>query len=161
STRIELRLNDVMESQHGRAAAASVPAGVPGRGLRTDGAVVQVAAPGEGSAAGDLRGAVHLAAALAGSRWPGQSAAPLRRLADLGSLLERCTDTSAVAAAALGPDEAPDVLAALTDELQRRQVAVAAARRDGSVARHSSPVWLVADDYELVHAAARPGLMAE
>ncbi len=37
----------------------------------------------EGSAAGDLRGAVHLAAALAGSRWPGQSAAPLRRLADL------------------------------------------------------------------------------
>jgi S-DNA-T family DNA segregation ATPase FtsK/SpoIIIE len=239
SMRVELRLNDVMESQHGRAAAGAVPAGVPGRGLRSDGATVQLAAPGGPDAPGDLVGAVRQAAAQARARWPGQSAAPLRRLADLaaaewvdasrtvagaealllgiaeagfepvavtpgagvavlaygdpsggrsrllarlvadaaalpaparphiylldylGALLDRCTDTSTVSAAALGPQEAPDVLTALVEELTRRQAAVTAARRAGVVVRHPSPLWFVADDYELVHAAARPGLMGE
>jgi len=68
-----------------------------------------------------------------------------------------------VVAAAYGPQETPDVLAALTDELTRRQVAAAAARRtpdrDGALQR--PPVWLVVDDYELVQAAARPGLVSE
>ena len=44
SARVELRLNDAMESQHGRTAAASVPPGVPGRGLVEGGAAVQIAA---------------------------------------------------------------------------------------------------------------------
>jgi hypothetical protein len=79
----------------------------------------------------------------------------------VGALLDRCLDTSAVVAAAYGPQEAPDVLAALTDELTKRQAAVAAARRNGTPLQHPAPIWLVADDYELVHAAARPGMVTD
>ena len=245
SARVELRLNDAMESQHGRTAAASVPAGVPGRGLVEGGAAVQIAAAtgsGEGTGdrrgdPGDLEGAVRLAAAVAHARWPGVAAPPLRRLADLepgewasaahagaakgalllgvaetgldpvalapgsgvgvlaygdpgggrsallarlladaaalpaadrprvyvldylGALLERCRDTSAVVAAAYSPQEAPDVFAAIAEELTRRQAAVAAARRERTPEPRPAPVWLLADDYELVHAAARPGMV--
>jgi S-DNA-T family DNA segregation ATPase FtsK/SpoIIIE len=239
SSRIELRLNDAMESQHSRAVAGAVPAGVPGRGLLADGSAVQLAAPGDGRAPGDLAGAVARAAAQAQARWPGVTAPPLRRLADLGhadwaeahhqaaadrglllgvaesgfdpvrlepgalgavlvygdpgsgrslllarllaqaaalpesarpqiyvldylgALLDRCDDRSAVVAAAYGPHEAPEVLGALVEELTRRQGAVAAARREGVALRHPAPVWLVADDYELVHAAARPGMATD
>jgi hypothetical protein len=38
---------------------------------------------------------------------------------------------------------------------------VAAARRKGTRLQHPAPIWLVADDYELVHAAARPGMVAD
>jgi hypothetical protein len=97
----------------------------------------------------------------------------------LGALLEahppargpRGTDGSGgvVVGAAYGPQETPDVLAAVTDELTRRQVAATAARRtadhrhpaDTGAAVPRPPVWLVVDDYELVHAAARPGLVSE
>jgi S-DNA-T family DNA segregation ATPase FtsK/SpoIIIE len=233
SMRIELRLNDPMESQHSRLVAAAVPAGLPGRGLVADGGMVQLAAPG------DLPAAVAAAAAVAAHRWPGVAAAPLRRLADLaaadwaaarcapagrhelllgvaesgfapvrfapgalgavlaygdpgsgrsrllarlldeaarlpdgarprvyvldylGALLERCDDQSAVVAAAYGPQEAPEVLAALVEELTARQTAAAAARRAGTPLQHDAPVWLLADDYELVHAAARPGMVGD
>jgi len=258
STRVELRLNDPMESLHGRVRAAAVPAGMPGRGLTGDGCLLQIACPdGVDPRAGtgpDLRAGVAVAARLAQERWPGVIAKPLRRLADLraedwaracaepsrspsadeghgpflgvdeadfrpvtadpsglallaygdagsgrtrfltrlladaverpeglrpqvyvldylGALLDGYTTACGgrdageglVIAAAYGPQETPDVLAALTDELDRRQIAVAAARRTpgaGEAARRR-PVWLVVDDYELVHAAARPGLVSE
>jgi S-DNA-T family DNA segregation ATPase FtsK/SpoIIIE len=193
STRIELRLNDPMESQHSRLVASAVPTGVPGRGLLADGSAVQLAAPGDARAPGDLAAAVRGAAASAEASWPGVVAPPLRRLADLGpgewaeahhqatgdrglllgvaesgfdpvrldpgalgavlaygdpgtgrslllarllaeaaalpdgarpqvyvldylgALLDRCGDSSAVVAAAYGPQEAPEVLAALAE----------------------------------------------
>jgi S-DNA-T family DNA segregation ATPase FtsK/SpoIIIE len=233
SMRIELRMNDSMESQHSRLVAAAVPAGLPGRGLVADGSVVQLAAPR------DLAAAVRSAAAVAAQRWPGVVAPPLRRLTDLaaadwaaarstpagrpelllgvaesgftpvriapaefgavlaygdpgsgrsrllarllddaarlpegarprvyvldylGALLDRCEDRSAVVAAAYGPQEAPEVLAALVEELTARQAAVAVARRTGTTLQHPEPVWLLADDYELVHAAARPGMVGD
>ena len=103
----------------------------------------------------------------------------------LGALLDRhAADVEAgrafevVHAAAYGPQEAPELLTALTDELLRRQQVTATARRPGrslggtdsrvsGVADGRShgpvgpPLWLVVDDYELVHAAARPGLVSE
>jgi S-DNA-T family DNA segregation ATPase FtsK/SpoIIIE len=239
SMRVELRLNDAMESQHSRLVAAAVPAGVPGRGLLGDGSAVQLAAVGDADAPTDLPAAVRRAADEAALAWPGVTAAPLRRLADLtatdwaaarggqaagpglllgvaesgfapvrlepaglgavlaygdpgsgrsrflarlvaeaaalpdgarpavhvldylGDLLDRCADRSAVVAAAYGPHETPEVLAALTAELTARQAAVAEARRDGVTLQHPAPVWLVADDYELVHAAARPGMVGD
>ena len=239
SLRIELRLNDAMESQHSRLVAAAVPAGVPGRGLLGDGSGVQLAAVGDPDAPTDLPAAVRRAAAEAALAWPGVAAAPLRRLADLGpadwarardtagaggglllgvaesgfapvpvdpaglgavlvygdpgsgrslllarllaeaaalpegvrpqvyvldylgAMLDRCPDRSAVVAAAYGPQETPDVLAALAAELTTRQTALAAARRDGVEPPRQAPVWLLADDYELVHAAARPGMVGD
>jgi S-DNA-T family DNA segregation ATPase FtsK/SpoIIIE len=237
SARIELRLNDVLESQHGRVAAASLPVGVAGRGLVASGAVVQLAAVGEPPVPVDLAAAVGAATALARRRWPDVTAEPLRRIADLttaewaqrhedavtcshmlvgvseagleavtaehgglavlsygdpgsgrsrflsrlitetaslpeharpqvyvldylGALLERCRDAK-IAAAAYGPEETPDVLGALADELIRRRSGLAAARRIGGPPPPAAPIWLVADDYELVHAAARPGLVSE
>lgn len=44
-TRLELRLGDAAESLAGRATAAALPAGVPGRGLLPDGTPLQVARP--------------------------------------------------------------------------------------------------------------------
>lgn len=275
STRIELRLNDPMESQHGRSRAGAVPAGVPGRGLVGDGLLLQIASPappdaaigvegtaalqgagGSGGAAGSggLAVAVRHAARHAQERWPGVVAAPVRRLADLtpavwasarrsamtasepsgrerllvgvdeadfapvtadtrgtmllaygdpgsgrtrflarllaeaaswpddarpqvylldylGGLLDACAALAAaggadvVVAAAYEPQETPDVLTALTGELMRRQAAAAAVRRaaaaDPGATGARPPIWLVVDDYELVHAAARPGLVSD
>jgi DNA segregation ATPase FtsK/SpoIIIE, S-DNA-T family len=260
STRIELRLNDPMESLHGRVRAAAVPPAVPGRGLAGDGCLVQIACTDgvdvRSGTGPDLRAGVRIAGRRAQERWPGVTAAPLRRLADLtaedwsraraegraarrradehglllgvdeadfrgvfaepsglallaygdtgfgrsrfltrlltdaadrpaglrpqvyvldylGAMLDAFSATcgaeskhglgAVVAAAAYGPQELPDVLAALTDELARRQVAAAAARRtaDPHDAVQRPPVWLVVDDYELVHAAARPGEVSE
>jgi hypothetical protein len=79
----------------------------------------------------------------------------------LGSLVDRCGDDSCLTAAAFGPHEAPDVLAALVDELTRRQRALAAARRQAEATTAGPPVWLLVDDYELVHVAARPGLVGD
>ena len=226
STRIELRLNDPVESQHGRVRASALPSGAPGRGLVGDGALVQIARPddpdarnGDGPGA-DLSAAVHLAARQAQEQWPDAVAPRLRRLADLtaddwvrardgaaheqamllgvdevefapvvaasagltllaygdpgsgrsrllarlladvaddpeavrpqvyvvdyfGALLDahrsRLNDSGrdggigarrdVVVAAAYGPQEAPGLIAALTDELARRQAAAASARR--------------------------------
>jgi len=260
STRIELRLNDPMDSLHGRVRATAVPAGVPGRGLAGDGSLVQIACPGGRDAHSvttpDLRAGIRAAARCARERWPGVTAEPLRRLADLtaedwakartdrpaaggrgdehgpllgvdeadfrpvvaepsgltllaygdagsgrtrlltrlltdaaeqpegrrpqvyvldylGALLDGYAATreparadgsdGAIVAAAYGPQQAPDVLAALTEELTRRQVAATAARHspDPADAVARPPLWLVVDDYELVHAAARPGLVSE
>lgn len=44
-TRLELRVNDPMDSEFGKAVAASVPVGVPGRGLNKDKLPFQVALP--------------------------------------------------------------------------------------------------------------------
>ena len=85
SLRVELRLNDTMESQHSRAVAGAVPAGVPGRGLLGDGSAVQLAAVGDERAPRDLARAVAAAADEARLHWPGMAAAPLRPLADLAS----------------------------------------------------------------------------
>ncbi|MGZ4625480.1 MAG: FtsK/SpoIIIE domain-containing protein, partial [Kineosporiaceae bacterium] len=257
STRVELRLNDPLESPHGRAVAAAVPPGVPGRGLTGDGWVVQIAAPGVcvpplptspsgrppraggEPASVDLIGAVADAAAIARRRWPGVIAQPMRRLSDLapgqwaearqeatgqgallfgiaesgfapvtldlragggvlsygdtgsgrtrflarlltesaalagcarprvyildslGALIDRCPDAAPVAAAAYTAREAAEVLAALTDELTRRHEALAVARRNGTPSPQPAPLWLIADDYELVYAAARPNLLGD
>jgi DNA segregation ATPase FtsK/SpoIIIE, S-DNA-T family len=238
STRIELRLNDPLESLHGRVPAASVPLGVPGRGLVTSGAVVQLASPDDGTSPADLSVAVRAAAAVARERWPNVAAPRLRTLADLtpsewvdafhraaqqgalllgvretgldavtvapgagplllcygdaasgrsrflarllaeaeslpedarpeiyavdylGALGQLCAGGRAVIAA-YDPSETPDLLAAVTDELALRQAALARSRRHATPAPGFRPLWLLADDYELVHASARPGLVAE
>jgi DNA segregation ATPase FtsK/SpoIIIE, S-DNA-T family len=70
--RLELRLNDPLESELGRAAAAALPA-VPGRGLTQDGLQFQAALPGPPEA---VLGRAQVA--------PGGAAAPpLRMLPDL------------------------------------------------------------------------------
>ena len=53
------------------------------------------------------------------------------------------------------------MLAALTEELTRRQARRRRRPSRGHALRHPAPVWLVADDYELVHAAARPGMVTD
>ena len=254
SNRLELRLNDVLESQHGRAAAV-VPAGVPGRGLTRDAQVVQIAAPhvtpatedspggaaltGDTATTVDLSGAVAHVAGTARLRWPGVVAPRIRGLSDLaegewgqarrhaaaqgsvligiaepdlapvhldpgravtvlsygdagtgrtrllarlltesaqlrsddrplvyvldylGALLDRCANVATGVAAAYGPRETPELFAALTDELNRRHAALTVARRRGSEVPRQAPIWLLADDYDLVHATARPGLVGE
>jgi hypothetical protein len=119
------------------------------------GAVLAYGDPGSGRS-------LLLARLLAEAAAMPESARPQIYVLDyLGALLDRCTDRSAVVAAAYGPQETPDVLAALTEQLTLRQAAVAIARREGTSLRHPAPIWLVADDYELVHAAARPGMVGD
>ncbi|MBO0767152.1 MAG: type VII secretion protein EccCa [Solirubrobacterales bacterium] len=81
-SRLELRLNDVMDSDFGRRVAELVPTGIPGRGVTPDGKLFQVAlgrvddvesAQGLGSASS------RLAAELA-EVWDGSAAPPVRVL---------------------------------------------------------------------------------
>src|SRR4051794_18259522 len=81
-TRLELKLNDPIDSDVSRAAASSVPAGVPGRGLTPDGLHFQAALPrldgradtdGVATAVGDL-------VTEAAARWTGPPAQPIRLL---------------------------------------------------------------------------------
>jgi S-DNA-T family DNA segregation ATPase FtsK/SpoIIIE len=79
-TRLELRLNDPVDSQFGRAAAATLPADRPGRGLIHDQRQFQLALPCRpGDAAPDGRAAVDQGAA-ASDRWPGRRAPQVRPL---------------------------------------------------------------------------------
>ena len=81
-TRLELRLNDPIDSDVSRAAAAAVPAGVPGRGINGDGIHFQAALPrfdGEPASEGlseELRGQAEEAA----EHWRGRRAEPIRLL---------------------------------------------------------------------------------
>ena len=81
-TRLELRLNDPIDSDVSRAAAASVPAGVPGRGITSDGIHFQAALPrfdGRPTAEG-LSEAVRALADEAAAHWDGTAAEPIRLL---------------------------------------------------------------------------------
>jgi DNA segregation ATPase FtsK/SpoIIIE, S-DNA-T family len=71
-----------VDSQFGRAAAATLPADRPGRGLIRDQRQFQLAVswrPGD-AAAPDARAAVDQAVAAAGARWPGRRAPQVRPL---------------------------------------------------------------------------------
>jgi DNA segregation ATPase FtsK/SpoIIIE, S-DNA-T family len=81
-TRLELRLNDPVDSQFGRAAAATLPADRPGRGLIRNQRQFQLALPWRpgDAAAPDARAAVDQAVAAAGACWPGRRAPQVRPL---------------------------------------------------------------------------------
>jgi DNA segregation ATPase FtsK/SpoIIIE, S-DNA-T family len=81
-TRLELRLNDAMESDFGRKVAESVPADSPGRGVTPDGLHFQVALPridGRAETAG-LSEAIGELSRMLADRWDGQPATPVRVL---------------------------------------------------------------------------------
>ncbi|WP_344075382.1 type VII secretion protein EccCa, partial [Nocardiopsis metallicus] len=77
--RFELRLTDSYDSQHGRKVAERMPRDVPGRGLRSDEAFVQVPLPRLDGIAedADLGEGVRDALSRIADRWPGQ---PVRRV---------------------------------------------------------------------------------
>ena len=84
-TRLELRLGDLYESEVGRAAAANVPSGAPGRGLTRDRLHFLAAVPrldGQPAAAGLAEAARSLADTVA-SAWPGSRAPAIRMLPDV------------------------------------------------------------------------------
>jgi S-DNA-T family DNA segregation ATPase FtsK/SpoIIIE len=76
--RLELRLNDPVESEVDRHAAAALPAGVPGRGLDRAGAVFQAALPRADGLAdiGGLALGVERLVERVAARWRGAPAAP-------------------------------------------------------------------------------------
>ena len=84
-TRLELRLNDPMESDFGRKIAEAVPTDAPGRGVTPDGLHFQTALPrldGLAQTAG-LGDAVAALAASLRERWTGAVAPPVRMLPEL------------------------------------------------------------------------------
>ncbi len=81
-SRLELRLNDPVDSDISRAAAATVAEGVPGRGLTGAGLHFQAALPrvdGHADPEG-LAGAVQQLVSEAAAQWEGAPAAPVRVL---------------------------------------------------------------------------------
>ena len=89
-TRLELRLNDAMESDFGRKVADSVPADTPGRGVTPDGLHFQVALPridGRSETAGLSESIGELARTLA-RHWQGPPATPVRVLPEHVTLQE-------------------------------------------------------------------------
>jgi DNA segregation ATPase FtsK/SpoIIIE, S-DNA-T family len=100
-TRLELRLNDPVDSQFGRATAATLPGDRPGRGLVRDRRQFQLALPWRpgDAAVPDARAAVEQAAAAAAARWPGRRAPQVRPL----PLRVTEADVPALAAAAGRP----------------------------------------------------------
>ncbi|MGZ4214388.1 MAG: type VII secretion protein EccCb [Solirubrobacteraceae bacterium] len=89
-TRLELRLNDPMESDFGRKVAESVPADAPGRGVTPDGLHFQVALPridGRAETAGLSEAIGELARTLA-DNWDGLRATPVRVLPEQVALEE-------------------------------------------------------------------------
>jgi S-DNA-T family DNA segregation ATPase FtsK/SpoIIIE len=84
-TRLELRLNDPMESDFGRKIAEAVPVDSPGRGVTPDGLHFQTALPrldGLAQTAGLGDALAEFAASLRG-RWMGALAPPVRMLPEL------------------------------------------------------------------------------
>jgi S-DNA-T family DNA segregation ATPase FtsK/SpoIIIE len=83
-TRLELRLNEPLESEVGKAAALSLPAGLPGRGLLKTGLHFQVALPhlGRGTHLQDepLPGAAERLMQTLQQKWKGVVAPPIRML---------------------------------------------------------------------------------
>ncbi len=81
-SRLELRLNDPMESDFGRRIADTVPAAVPGRGVTPEGLQFQIALPrldDNAQTAGLSEALTELARTLA-DRWQGPPATPVRVL---------------------------------------------------------------------------------
>jgi S-DNA-T family DNA segregation ATPase FtsK/SpoIIIE len=81
-TRLELRLNDPVDSQFGRAAASTLPSDRPGRGLIRDRRQFQLAVawrPGDATIP-DGQAAVKQAAVAALARWPARQAPQVRPL---------------------------------------------------------------------------------
>ena len=80
--RLELHLNDAVDSIVSKAAQASLPADIPGRGITGEGLHFQVALPRIDGKAETEGVAVALEALLAeaASRWPGEPAEPIRLL---------------------------------------------------------------------------------
>jgi len=81
-TRLELRLGDPYESEVGRAAAANVPEGVPGRGITRDGLHFIAAVPridGQQTASG-LPDAARALVTAVRAAWAGACAPPVRML---------------------------------------------------------------------------------
>jgi S-DNA-T family DNA segregation ATPase FtsK/SpoIIIE len=81
--RLELRLNDPVESEIGRHAAAALPADVPGRGLARSGHVFQAALPradGLADVGGLALGVERLVAEVAGRWRDAPTAPPIRTL---------------------------------------------------------------------------------
>jgi S-DNA-T family DNA segregation ATPase FtsK/SpoIIIE len=78
-SRVELRLNDPIESELGRHAAAALPEGMPGRGLVRGGLEFQAALPRlDGRPSADELGpAVSAAAARIAGHWDGPPAPPV------------------------------------------------------------------------------------
>jgi S-DNA-T family DNA segregation ATPase FtsK/SpoIIIE len=81
-TRLELRLNDAIDSLVSRQAAAALPADVPGRGLTMAGRTFQAALPRVDGRRSDEGAGEALAriAADAAERWDGSRAEPIRLL---------------------------------------------------------------------------------
>ncbi|HEY7419271.1 MAG TPA: type VII secretion protein EccCb, partial [Ktedonobacteraceae bacterium] len=83
-TRLELRLNEPLESEVGKAAALSLPAGVPGRGLLKTSLHFQVALPRFGDARHlqeqPLPEAMEAIIPALRQKWKGESAPPIRML---------------------------------------------------------------------------------
>ncbi|MDJ0350057.1 type VII secretion protein EccCa [Cryobacterium sp. PH29-G1] len=80
-TRVELRLNDPMDSQVGRKLAATLRANQPGRALTDGGLFAQIALPVLEDTADELIGVELEALAVRSSHsWNGPSAAPIRLL---------------------------------------------------------------------------------
>lgn len=88
-TRLELRLNDVTESELGKVIASAIPVGVPGRGANRDKLHFQVALPTlETSVAQEGLGAqvqetLHALAQRVCTAWKGKSAPPVHVLPPL------------------------------------------------------------------------------
>ncbi|HLI72081.1 MAG TPA: type VII secretion protein EccCb [Ktedonobacteraceae bacterium] len=88
-TRLELRLNDIMESDLGKAVASSIPVGVPGRGANRDKLHFQVALPivddhvgQEGLNAG-VQEALNALVQRTRTAWKGEPAPPINMLPQL------------------------------------------------------------------------------
>ena len=81
-TRLELKLNDAIDSLVSRSAAEAVPADVPGRGLTMEGRLFQAALPRVDDRATDAGAGEALAqiAAQAAAHWEGAGAPPIRLL---------------------------------------------------------------------------------
>lgn len=86
-TRLELRLNDSMESELGKAVASTIPIGVPGRGASSEKLHFQVALPTPGvEQRGRNAGVQEALLALvqrARAAWPGEPAPPINVLPPL------------------------------------------------------------------------------
>jgi S-DNA-T family DNA segregation ATPase FtsK/SpoIIIE len=151
-TRLELRLNDPMESDFGRRVAETVPAGAPGRGVTPASLHFQVALPRiDGIAETDgLGDAVGTLARDLARRWDGKPATPVRVLPeqlDLDELVEQAdagvpigVEELTLAPVGLDLAGADQHLLALGEPGSGRTsllrtVAISLARRDGGAGR--------------------------
>jgi S-DNA-T family DNA segregation ATPase FtsK/SpoIIIE len=86
-TRLELRLNDPMDSEFGKVAASSVPIGVPGRGLTKEKLQFQVSLPFIDAPSGEglplVQEALEVLISRVQQHWHGSPAAPVLMLPSL------------------------------------------------------------------------------